>query len=529
MMGNRRAVVFVLIMILINSPVLIMSQQHAEAAAVNPSYITFSDAYISNTSAWGIRWGDPMSTLSVTDVPEPGVRFDLGAVTNKMGVGDNYPVVVPGVGDNWTGFGGIEFYIKNVGSNGLNAHLYMNTGYTGGSLAYDTFWGGPWIWLNSGEVKLFTLNFTYAEAWNAEDDPEITWRVPGGTWTNVKRLDQVTNVGFEVLGTGNFSLVVAGSCAPELYVNPIDVTKNPSDNGTTFAVDIEIRNFTEFYGFDIKMTWNSSLLKFESAAYTSHLDSLWGLGNWNPVLETSTAGLFELVATKLGLGGKSSADAYVLFSLTLRIIRFDTVPLQTSIHFSLVKLSDSATPTPNPIVPASVTDGTYYMNPAAPPNIAVTNVHVAKTIVCQGFGMNISCTVFNQGEATEMFNLTLYANDSVIERKTTSLSSGYSAVITFVWNTTGFSKGFYGIWAYAEPVSGETDLANNNCTDGNVRVTSMGDIAPEFGIVDIFDVVTCATAFGSQPGSYNWNPIADINNDAIVDIFDIVVVAVHFG
>jgi hypothetical protein len=39
----------------------------------------------------------------------------------------------------------------------------------------------------------------------------------------------------------------------------------------------------------------------------------------------------------------------------------------------------------------------------------------------------------------------------------------------------------------------------------------------------------CALAFGAEPKSPNWNPIADINNDAIIDIFDIVVVAIHFA
>jgi len=45
------------------------------------------------------------------------------------------------------------------------------------------------------------------------------------------------------------------------------------------------------------------------------------------------------------------------------------------------------------------------------------------------------------------------------------------------------------------------------------------------GIVDIYDVVIVATAFGSQSGNPNWNPVADLNEDTLVDIYDIVVVA----
>jgi len=49
------------------------------------------------------------------------------------------------------------------------------------------------------------------------------------------------------------------------------------------------------------------------------------------------------------------------------------------------------------------------------------------------------------------------------------------------------------------------------------------------GIVDIFDVVTAASAFGSYPGHPRWNPIADIKQDGIIDIFDLVIIGINFG
>ena len=56
----------------------------------------------------------------------------------------------------------------------------------------------------------------------------------------------------------------------------------------------------------------------------------------------------------------------------------------------------------------------------------------------------------------------------------------------------------------------------------------LGDINSD-GIVDIFDVVSAALAFGSTPGDSNWNQAADLNNDGVVDIFDIVLIATNFG
>jgi hypothetical protein len=79
-----------------------------------------------------------------------------------------------------------------------------------------------------------------------------------------------------------------------------------------------------------------------------------------------------------------------------------------------------------------------------------------------------------------------------IETKTVTLESGASTTFTFTWNTTGFAKGNYTISAYAWPILGETDLDDNNCTDGWILITKVGDfgggLPPQFfkcdGVVD---------------------------------------------
>jgi len=55
----------------------------------------------------------------------------------------------------------------------------------------------------------------------------------------------------------------------------------------------------------------------------------------------------------------------------------------------------------------------------------------------------------------------------------------------------------------------------------------LGDLNKD-GVVDMFDIVLAAKAFGSTPIDANWNPVADLNNDSVVDIFDVVMVAKNF-
>jgi hypothetical protein len=61
-----------------------------------------------------------------------------------------------------------------------------------------------------------------------------------------------------------------------------------------------------------------------------------------------------------------------------------------------------------------------------------------------------------------------------------------------------------------------------------VLPTLVGDLNSD-GIVDLFDCITLAKAFGSTPGEPNWNALADLNHDNIVDIFDAIMLGAHFG
>jgi cytochrome c biogenesis protein CcdA len=163
-------------------------------------------------------------------------------------------------------------------------------------------------------------------------------------------------------------------------------------------------------------------------------------------------------------------------------------------------------------------------------DIAVTEVNLSKTVIGQSYPLLVNITVGNEGDVMETFNITLYANTTLVqELYSVSLSARSFVVLTLLWDTTAFTRGNYRISSAVAPILGEIDTDDNILVDGWVLVTIPGDIAVEYGNVDIMDIVTVAVAFNSKPNDLNWNMLADINNDGIVDIFDIVVVALHFG
>jgi hypothetical protein len=167
----------------------------------------------------------------------------------------------------------------------------------------------------------------------------------------------------------------------------------------------------------------------------------------------------------------------------------------------------------------------------APPihNIGVTNVLASKTIVGQGCGLNVSVEAEDLGGYPETFNVTVYANQTIIATSmNTTLTVASSTNLTFTWNTTGSAYGNYTISAYAWPVPNETDTTDNNCTDGLVLMTGPGDVTGDLKVT-MDDVMLIVNAFGSRIGQPRYKANADITNDDRITMDDIMIAVNHFG
>jgi len=147
--------------------------------------------------------------------------------------------------------------------------------------------------------------------------------------------------------------------------------------------------------------------------------------------------------------------------------------------------------------------------------VAVTDVALSKTVVGQGYSVLINATVKNLGWFAENFNVTVYANATVIDTLVNvSLFSRNSATITFIWNTTGFTKGNYTITAYASPVPNETYTSDNTLIDGWVIV--VGDVNGD-GTFNILDLKLVKLAYSGVIEC----PNADLDGNGVMNILDL--------
>jgi hypothetical protein len=98
-------------------------------------------------------------------------------------------------------------------------------------------------------------------------------------------------------------------------------------------------------------------------------------------------------------------------------------------------------------------------------------------VVCQGCGCAIDLHVANAGDFAEAINVTVYSNETdsnnvitVCSYVNVTMNSHDSITLVFTWDTTGVDLGNYTISAYATPVPGETNVADNTFIAGTVQI-----------------------------------------------------------
>jgi len=98
-------------------------------------------------------------------------------------------------------------------------------------------------------------------------------------------------------------------------------------------------------------------------------------------------------------------------------------------------------------------------------DVAVENVSLPDGIIPAGRPTQVVVTVWNLGDVTETFDVTLYCNNAdIASQLVQNLGIGSSVSLLFSWDTTGLRPGTYLLKAAAGPVPGETGLRNNNKT-----------------------------------------------------------------
>jgi hypothetical protein len=164
-------------------------------------------------------------------------------------------------------------------------------------------------------------------------------------------------------------------------------------------------------------------------------------------------------------------------------------------------------------------------------DVAILEITASPIKVYPGKIVTITVVAANLGDISETFNVTIYHDDIEIGKQTViNLPSKQNYTLTFYWNTTGLLPGTNSsLKAEASQLPSEIDTLNNVLVQGYVFIKMIGDVNGD-RIIDIYDVIAVSTAYDATPGDPNWNPEADVAPPfGIIDLFDIVTVTAKYG
>jgi hypothetical protein len=307
--------------------------------------------------------------------------------------------------------------------------------------------------------------------------------------------------------------------------------------GTTFTVNITVADVTDLFNWQIRLTWNASLLEFASASLPSdHAMSGVEMAGGILVVAGPSAGqgYVDYAVAQMGPYPWTFNGTGRLCQITLRIVHsVDELQPEAGCELAFevgagkTELWDRYG---NPI--SFIPENGYYHDiwSLALTDIAVTSIEPERIVAQQGQQLEINVTLTNYHSAFGGFNVTVYVNSSALPPQTVDVLYFHSNVtLTFAWNTEGYDLGVYNITAATSLIYYDTNQSNNILSFAPVYVLDHpGDFNDDL-TVNMRDIAIQCLAFGSYPGHPKWNPSADMDGNSRVDMRDISLTCMCFG
>ena len=159
------------------------------------------------------------------------------------------------------------------------------------------------------------------------------------------------------------------------------------------------------------------------------------------------------------------------------------------------------------------------------PDVAVTNITLNSSKNYIGQTVTVEISVMNKWYETETFNITIYANSTLIQTLTIAHLTSYNKTsLTFYWNTSNLAPSNYTIHAHADILPGEEEIEDNTYTDCNIELIMFDVDFNGDNVVNALDLRVAAIHFGQVGYS-----LYDLNFDNIVNLDDLQIIAENFG
>ena len=303
-----------------------------------------------------------------------------------------------------------------------------------------------------------------------------------------------------------------------LYVDPPEIIDPTLTPGSSFHIDIKMENVVEFYSYEFGLAYDTHVITCLGAVIsppdndTNFVTQI--------VMNDTIGNVWVNVTYHPPAEPKSISAPATIVTIYFQVQNYGSTVLD--LHDT--KIVDES----GEEISHEVEDGFFA---TLTRDVAVIYVETSCDKTYPGRIVNVTVAAANLGDLTETFNVTVYYNENEIGTQTViDLPSSQNITLVFGWNTTGLQPcNNYTIRAEASQVPYEIDVENNVYIDGVVTIKMIGDMNGD-GVIDIYDVTTASSIYGSQEGDPDWNPDADVAPQwGIIDIYDLVTIASRYG
>jgi len=339
-----------------------------------------------------------------------------------------------------------------------------------------------------------------------------------------------------------------------LQVLPGLVTYTPANVTDTFIINVTVSNVLDFFGYEFRLRWNTTLLDCSAADVTPPAD--WGTNYVTAVNEINkTLGQYWLAVAALPpalpLTGNASL-ARLTFKVVYNPMYSENISDSQAFHLFDTMLTDEDADEIKDVV---TIDGAFQYNSLWPVVKVLPSNYTATT---GGLTFEAQVWVFN---VTNLASFTFYLTynpallDASVPRLGTIFRHPSGSMVSKAPGTVAVSQysltssngsGLLGTIAFTTRRLASNDSCILNLTTSELRTIGDATIPHDTingqynytmlrGDVDgdckvaMKDISIVCKAYGSKPGDPQWNPLADLTGDNKINLLDIAIVCTNFG